>query len=164
MRYGWEERNTIVANLFNPAFCGEIIRVAALSFNKETSKKFPFALSFLVLPILLHKETRDRLPKSTKTYFFVWVEKNDDLFFDFSKRTKSMVKYTKEAISFLLLYKKIEFNEDGEIDTTNRKWKKIEKDEYEEYNDILKKAEMLGRWLGRTSDVKSLYSYFRITP
>jgi len=164
MKTEWSERNTIVANLFNPAFCGEILRAVAREYNKHTNTKFPFAFTFLVLPILLHKETRERMPKTVRTYFFVWVEENDDLFFDFAKRTKSMVKFTKEAISFLLLYKKIELTQLGEINTSQEKVKQISNDDYQEYNEILKKAEMLGKWLSHTSDVKSIYSFFRITP
>lgn len=164
MNIGWTERNTIVANLFNPAFCGEIIRATAKEYNKHTNTNFPYAFAFLVLPILLHKATRERMPRSVRTYYFVWVEQNDDLFFDFPKRTRSMVKYTKEALLFLLAYNKIELNEKAEILASDEKVKIINKDEYQEYNDILKKAEMLGKWLSSTSDVKSIYSFLRITP
>ncbi len=164
MKKNWIDRNTIVANLFNPAFCGEIIRVVAMEYNKHTNTKFPFAFSFIVLPILLHKETRDKLPRSVRTYFFVWVENNDYLFYDFSNRSKNMVKYTKEAISFLLAYKRISINEKGEIETDLNKVKKITGEEYDEYNDILKKAQLLGKLLSFTSDVKSIYSFLRITP
>ena len=164
MKSQWEERNPIVANLFNPAFCGEIIRIVINNYNKHTNRKFPFAFSYIILPILLHKETRDKMPRTIRTYFFVWVEENDSLFFDFSKRTKSMVKYTKEALLFLLAYKKIEITELGEIISTKERARQIKKDDYEEYNEIIKKAEMLGKWLATTSDVKSIYSFFRITP
>jgi hypothetical protein len=164
MNISWTERNTIVANLFNPAFCGEIIRVTANEYNKHTSTKFPYAFAFLVLPIVLHKATRDRMPRSVRTYFFVWVAQNDDLFFDFAKRTRSMVKYTKEALSFLLIHNKIQLNENAEIIATEERAKKINKEDYQEYNDILKRAEMLGKWLSSTSDVKSIYSFLRITP
>lgn len=164
MNISWTERNTIVANLFNPAFCGEIIRVTAKEYNKHTNTKFPYAFAFIVLPIVLHKPTRERMPRTVRTYFFVWVEKNDDLFFDFSKRTRSMVKYTKEALSFLLAHNKIEFNEDAEIIASDESVKKIKKEDYQEYNEILKKAEMFGKWLSSTSDVRSIYSFLRITP
>lgn len=164
MNISWTERNTLVANLFNPAFCGEIIRVCAKEYNKHTNSKFPYAYAFIILPIVLHKATRERMPRSVRTYFFVWVEKNDDLFFDFSKRTRSMVKYTKEALSFLLAHNKIEFNDNAEIIASDERVKKINKDDYQEYNEILKKAEMLGKWLSSTSDVKSIYSFLRITP
>jgi len=164
MNISWTERNTIVANLFNPAFCGEIIRATAKEFNKHTNTKFPYPFAFLVLPIVLHKATRERMPRSVRTYFFVWVEKNDDLFFDFSKRTRSMVKYTKEALSFLLVHNKIQLNENAEIIASDERVKKINEEDYQEYNDILKRAEMLGKWLSSTSDVKSIYSFLRITP
>jgi hypothetical protein len=164
MNISWTERNKIVANLFNPAFCGEIIRATAKEYNKHTSTKFPYAFAFLVLPIVLHKATRERMPRSVRTYFFVWVEQNDDLFFDFAKRTGSMVKYTKEALSFLLIHNKIQLTENAEIITTDERVKKINKVDYQEYNDILKRAEMLGKWLSSTSDVKSIYSFLRITP
>jgi len=104
------------------------------------------------------------MPRSTRTYFFVWVEENDSLFFDFAQRTKSMVKFTKEAISFLLVYKKIVIADTGRMTSTSEKIKQVSDEDYEEYNDILKKAEMLGKWLSQTSDVKSIYSFFRITP
>lgn len=164
MKANWIDRNTIVANLFNPAFCGEIIRVVAMEYNKYNKNKFPFAFSFIVLPILLHKETREKLPRTTRTYFFVWVENNDNLFFDFSKRAKNLVSITKEAISFSMAYKKINLNEKGEIETDMTRVKIYNGDEYNEYNDILKKAQLLGKWLSFTSDVKSIYSFLRITP
>jgi len=160
----WHERNTIVANLFNPAFCGEILRVAADSYNSNCSTKFPYAYSFIILPILLHKPTRDKMPRSTKTYFFVWVEQNDGLFFDFAKRTKSMVKYTKEALLFLLAYKRIELNGNGEIETFKVKSKIVKDENHEEFNEIIKRAEMLGKWLSINNDVKSIYSFLRIMP
>jgi len=75
-----------------------------------------------------------------------------------------MVKYTKEALSFLLIHNKIELNVNAEILATDERIKKINKEDYEEYNGILKRAEMLGKWLSTTSDVKSIYSFLRITP
>lgn len=164
MKQSWDERNTIIAHLFNPAFCGEVIRITALSYNKNTDKKFPFAFSYIVLPVLLHKDTREKMPRSVRSYFFAWVGENDALFFDFGKRTKSMVRYTKEALSFLLAYKKIEISAKGEIVSTLERPKQIINEDYSEYNEILKKAEMLGKWLATTSDVKSIFSFLRITP
>jgi hypothetical protein len=75
-----------------------------------------------------------------------------------------MVKYTKEALSFLLIHNKIQLSENAEIIATEERAKKINKEDYQEYNDILKRAEMLGKWLSSTSDVKSIYSFLRITP
>lgn len=164
MNTPWTERNSIVANLFNPAFCGEIIRVVAKEYNKNGTTPFPYAFTFLVLPILLHRETREKMPRTVRTYFFVWVEQNDHLFYDFAKRTRGMVKYTKEALTFLMHYQRISINEAGGILTDLVNSQKFAQENYEEYDEIIKKAEMLGKWLSSTSDVKSIYSFFRITP
>ena len=41
----WEDRSKIVANLLNPAFCGEILRRAIVSYNEnEENMLFPFSL------------------------------------------------------------------------------------------------------------------------
>lgn len=75
-----------------------------------------------------------------------------------------MVKYTKEAIMFLLMYKAIDLDDDGDIQVNGYKKKNYTGEEYEEYIEIMGKAKMLGKWLSHTSDVKSIYSFFRITP
>ena len=47
----WEDRSKIVANLLNPAFCGEILRRAIVSYNEnEENMLFPFSLLYLILP------------------------------------------------------------------------------------------------------------------
>ena len=49
----WEDRSKIVANLLNPAFCGEILRRAIVSYNEnEENMLFPFSLLYLILPII----------------------------------------------------------------------------------------------------------------
>jgi hypothetical protein len=75
-----------------------------------------------------------------------------------------MVKFTKEALTFLRAYQKISLTEKGEITTNPINSKVSTSPDYFEYNEIIKKAEMLGKWLSSTTDAKSIYSFFRITP
>lgn len=160
----WKDRNQIVANLFNPAFCGEILRRSVKAYNDNSSTSFPYAFSFLVLPILLHKSTRERMPRSTRSYLFAWVEENDDLFFDFSRRAKNMVPHTKEAIMFLMQNQLIELDDKGGLLNSNIRLKSMKGDDLLEYQEIMKKAEMLGKWLSQNPNINSVYSFFRITP
>jgi len=160
----WNQRNPIVANLLNPAFCGEVIRRSANSYNKATNSNFPFAFSFIILPILLHKETRDRMPKTTRSYLFAWVEDNEDLFYNFSLRAKQMVPFTKEAILFLIQNELVEIDNKGQLIVTPKRIKKFSGEDLDEVNTILKKSEMLGKWLSHNSSINSVFSFFRITP
>jgi hypothetical protein len=104
------------------------------------------------------------MPRSTRSYLFAWVEENDDLFFNFSNRAKEMVPYTKESIMFLLQNELIEIDNKGQIEVPDRKIKKLKGDDLEEYDMIINKTEMLGKWLSQNSNVNSVFSFFRITP
>ncbi len=69
----WTQRVVEEANLFNPAFCTTLLAKTADDFNKKTKRAFPFALSFLTLPIVLHAGTRRALPASTVTSLLPWI-------------------------------------------------------------------------------------------
>jgi hypothetical protein len=75
-----------------------------------------------------------------------------------------MVPFAKESIMFLLQNSLIEMNEKGQIVVLERRIKRFKGDDLDEVESILKKSEMLGKWLSSNSNVNSVYSFFRITP
>lgn len=161
----WEERTPILANLLNPAFCGEIIRRFIKSYNdKSENNQVSFLLCFVVLPIVLHKDTREQLPKTTNSHLLTWIDSKDALFIGFPNRVRDMKIYTKEAITFLLHHKAIVFNEQGTIETLPFRKKRFNGEDTEEAEEILKKVEFLGKWLTKVEDIKTLFSFLRITP
>ncbi|MCB0382450.1 MAG: hypothetical protein KDD05_03900 [Psychroserpens sp.] len=160
----WENRTAILANLLNPAFCGEIIRRFIKAYNDKSDKQASFILCFIVLPILLHKETREQLPKTTNTHLLTWIDSKDALFIDFPSRVKNMKTYTKEALMFLLYQEAIIFNVEARIETTAFRKKRHNGEGTEEVDEIFKKAEFLGKWLTKAEDIKTLFSFLRITP
>lgn len=80
----WESRPTEVANLLNPAFCGEILSNTISSYHSTTHKNFPFALSFLILPIVLHSPTRRTMPPRKGMH--VWLQENPEIKINFANR------------------------------------------------------------------------------
>ncbi|SFJ42626.1 three component ABC system middle component [Olleya namhaensis] len=160
----WEERTAILANLLNPAFCGEILRRFIKGYNDKSDNKASFILCFIVLPLVLHKETREELPKTTANHLLTWIDSKDALFINFPNRVKDMKPYTKEALMFLLNQEAIFFNEESKIETVSFRKKKFNGEGIEEVEEILKKAEFLGKWLTKSEDIKTLFSFLRITP
>tara|TARA_R110002012_G_scaffold60274_5_gene157581 strand:- start:3081 stop:3575 length:495 start_codon:yes stop_codon:yes gene_type:complete len=160
----WEDRTAIVANLLNPAFCGEILRRFIKAYNDKSDNQTSFILCFIVLPIVLHKETREQLPKTTNTHLLTWIDSKDALFIDFPNRVRDMKAYTKETLMFLLNQQAIIFNNESRIETTTFRKKKFIGEDTEEAEEILKKAEFLGKWLTKAEDIKTLFSFLRITP
>lgn len=162
----WEDRPVIVANLLNPAFCGSVLRIAIQAYQKETDKAFPFELIFLILPFILHKNTRDSLPTKSSKKFYEWIEDNSSIKIHITQRIKNLVPYSREAILFLLYHQVIEINELGQIcvtPTTSRK-KSIKVLNDDEWTSIQKKAEMFGKWLSKAGNSKTIFAIIGIKP
>jgi hypothetical protein len=54
----WSDRPTEEARNLNPAFCGELISRAVSEYFRIRRQPFALALSFVVLPLALHKPTK----------------------------------------------------------------------------------------------------------
>jgi Family of unknown function (DUF6521) len=74
----WEDRPQEVAHLLNPAFCGQVIYECALSYAAQSERGMPYALAFLVLPIVLHPGTQKTMNSRTR-HFLVWVNSNQHI-------------------------------------------------------------------------------------
>ena len=107
----WSMRTHEVAFLLNPAFCGRILYSTIKTYNEKTNRAFPFPLIYLVLPLVLHKETRMNI--NIRTQLLVWVQRYPQLLLDFPKRTRGLVPITNEAVEFLLQTGKVRFTENG---------------------------------------------------
>lgn len=161
----WENRSVITANLLNPAFCGEVIRRTIISYNDNNDDEiFPFSLLFLILPIVLHKKTREHMPIRSSTYFHSWVEENEFLFIDFAKRVKDLNPFTKETISFMLQHNVADITDDGKIIIRPYRKKSLRGEKFNEIIKIYKKAELLGKWLRKTGNEQTIYMFLKIRP
>ncbi|WP_287818152.1 three component ABC system middle component [Bacteroides sp.] len=161
----WENRSPIAANLLNPAFCGEIIRRTITAYNDNDEKLlFSYSLMPLVLPILLHKKTRDKMPMRSSTYFHHWVDENEPLFLNFADRVKELLPYSKEALMFLLSHRCASITDDGKIEIQNYRKRNLRGENTDEVQSIFKKAELLGKWLRLTGNEQTIYMFLKIRP
>jgi len=160
----WEERPITIANLLNPAFCGELIRRCAKSYSDEIQKPFPFVLTFILLPIVLHKVTREVLPRDTRKSLHAWLEENPSVKIGFASRCQHMIPFTKEAFSFLLKHKAIELDGNGNILINYFRKKNMDGIEGEEVNECFNKSEFIGRCLAKSGNTQTIYSFWGIKP
>lgn len=158
----WEKRPEITANLLNPAFCSEIIRVCVSAYKLEKNSNFPFALTFLVLPLILNNRIRERLPKTKKNTIHGWINKNEDLKIGLADNISSFIPFTKETIMFALSHNTIGIDEFGNIDIKPRSLKL--KPEDEEIKSCIKKAEIIGKIFSKSGNPLTIYSIFGIKP
>lgn len=100
MTRAWNRRVVEEANLFNPAFCASLLATTSKDYSKKAAAPLPFALAFIVLPIVLHEQTRSALPHSTITSLLPWLQDNRAILVGFSRRVQSLSPATQEALLF----------------------------------------------------------------
>lgn len=99
----WHKRPLEEASLFNPAFLGSLIYEFSKETYKHKSNGAPLTYVPISLAIALHSKTRSRLPYSTVTSLFEWIQENEDLLIGFSNRVNWLRPYWQEAIRFGLM-------------------------------------------------------------
>lgn len=160
----WENRPEEIANLFNPAFCSILLFDAIKGFQSEKKTGLPYPLIFLVLPLILHKSTREGIPKNIRAKMHVWVQKYPEFRINFSERTKNLVPYAKEALSFGIQQGTIEITENATLSARKNMSLKSPWNEEDEPAICRKKAKFLGRWLAKAGDVTTIFAMWGICP
>ena len=160
----WSSRSDIEAALFNPAFCGELILRAVSSYNRgEKHGKFPYALSYLILPFLLNAELYHALPSTKRTKLMTWLYEHRHLVPVIADKAKDLKEYTNEAIILYLNMDLLQMNDQIELEAGTSKMTRIRNFHREEVDKILKRAEFLGSWFSEAGDVVTIYSLIGIT-
>ncbi|QDK78350.1 hypothetical protein EXU85_06940 [Spirosoma sp. KCTC 42546] len=161
----WNDRPVTVAHLLNPAFCGEILRRCSESYKKNhiDKKSLPFALCFVVLPLVLHLSIRTALPKKSNRRLVDWVEDNKYLVLKLPGLIRMLIPYTKEAIMFLMIYDVVIINTVGEIEVI-KKSPKYKVPEAIETLECFSKAEIIGSWFAKSGSFQSIFIIFGIRP
>lgn len=111
----WSSRVTEEAYLFNPAFCATLLAKTAEDYTKKAGRPLPFALVFLVLPIVLHQSTRRALPSSTVTSLLPWVQDNREQLVEFAGRVSRLRAITREAVVFGVQHQTLALAETGDL-------------------------------------------------
>ncbi|AZC17942.1 three component ABC system middle component [Pseudomonas sp. CMR5c] len=159
----WDQRPFEVRNLFNPAFCGLVMFRALSGYEEEDSRGMPFSLSLLVLPLSLHKDSREVIASSPRSYLLKTAEKNQQIMVGFSNRATQMLPYTFEGLGLLMERGCITIVDDGRIQTVSKKVRKSV-DGTAETVGCQKVARIVGKEFARIADRATVYTTFGIRP
>ena len=164
----WQKRPPEIANLLNPAFCSIILHNSIKGYQSKQELGMPFPLIFVILPIILHPKTREILPSTTNKNFYSWLREYPQIYIGFSNRAKSLVRHTKESVAFGIKQQIFQVNNDGRIILVKKKklfrnpkqiWSE-ESDSYQCYS----KANFVGKWFTKISDVSNIFVALGIRP
>lgn len=161
----WSERPLEVRNLLNPAFCARVIYATIAEYEKKTKKAMPFVLVYLILPLVLHKKTREII--NSKTALTNWVQNNQTVLIGFGQRAKDLVAITNEALELLLQTSKIILDENAhiQINTSVKRIRKHSRDDDDnEIFQCIVKAEHVARWFANSGKVETIYVCLGVRP
>src|SRR5687768_8622007 len=159
----WSLRPPELAHLFNPAFAAVILREGASGYQQEDADGIPFGTCFLVLPLVLHKQTREALPRTIATHFHNWISEHRELRINFGLRTRAMVSATREGLLFAISRNLLSLTTDRLVPSQRKRpwsaWTAAS-----EEGMCLDKALFLGRWLARSPDTATVMAALGVRP
>jgi len=159
----WDQRPFELRNLFNPAFCGLVLFRAIHGYEEEDTRGMPFSQSLLVLPLCLHKDSREAIAPSTKSYLMRIMEKQPQIHVGFAERTTAMLPYAFEGLGLLMERGCISVADDGRLQTIPDKVRKSVTGT-DETKSCQRVARFVGKEFARISDSVTIYTTFGVRP
>lgn len=164
----WAERAVEEANLFNPAFCAALVCKAVGDYTKKAAgRPMPFALAFLVLPVVLHRGTRRSLPGSTVTFLLPWLQEHRERLVDFPARARRLKPFGQEAIMFGIARGALAVEDGGGLVVNARKIAVTEKTTELftfEAHECIDRAAFLGRWFAAAGTPATIFAAWGVAP
>src|SRR5262249_46540665 len=120
---------------------------------------------FLLLPIALHKRTRDLLPGNSSSAFVGWVADKKPMLAELPERVLRLMPVTKEAVLFSLQNQVLTFEAGGLQPGKKKIALRVRVEPSTNDSDEARKAAaLLGRWFAAQGSTSSIMHGFGVTP
>lgn len=147
--------------LLNPALIAVVLHEAARGYADESGANLPYALAFLVVPVVLVQFIRNELPGTVATSFSAWIDRNPRIRMRFADVAVSTTGLVREGMLFgsaggILVVDAASIRATG----LRARSGGIVRSNTTEFQVILKKSHFVGRWYakaGATSTVMALW-------
>ncbi|MGE4442398.1 MAG: three component ABC system middle component [Desulfomicrobium sp.] len=161
----WDKRPPEIAALLNPAFCGYLLSIGLIEYTNNIEEGAPYLFPFIQLPLVLHKPTRDILPRSSRTSFSAWITGTNTAAakVGFAERARRVSPYAKEALVFSLQHKRITVTDDGLLRVPSAPPKSY-RNATREINECVRAAILCGKWFSMIGDFKTAMALLGVKP
>ena len=159
----WNQRPREVRTLFNPAFCGLVLARGMEGFMEAANRPMPFSLTLLILPLCLHKRTRDQLKAANRSYLTSILQDHPEIRVDLAQRARGLMPYTMEAFGYLMACDVITIDDAGAIALKTEMVRKNLSGS-QDTKDCQTVARSLGKKLALLNDRVTIYTTLGIRP
>lgn len=132
-------------------------------FEEENPDGMPFSLTLLVLPICLHKDSREVIADSPRSYLLKTVEKNPQLLVGFANRTTYLLPLGFEALGFSMQLGCFGVTHEGRLKTVPGRVRKSITGTVESVS-CQRVARTIGKEFARIADRATIYATLGIRP
>lgn len=151
--------------LLNPAFVATLIGAAALGYEENVEGGLPVIYAFLVPPLVLHKETRDVIPKVITSKLPQWIHTNSANIAFLPNHIRELQPSIRHSIVVGVHFNILTINSMGKIEPhENHNFSSLpdEAKKSVEISDIVKRSNFLGRWLAVSGNQPTVLSILGI--
>jgi hypothetical protein len=159
----WSQRPREVRNLFNPAFCGLVLARGMEGFTETANRPMPFSLTLLILPLCLHKRTRDQIKEANRAYLTNILQDHPEIRVDLAQRARGLLPFTMEAFGYLMACGVITVDDAGAVVLKQDSVRKSIIGS-QDTKDCQTVARSLGRKLASLNDRVTIYTTLGIRP
>lgn len=162
----WDKRTSEERGILSPSFCSMLLWQAANGRQSDGYYPISFEESYLILPFVLHRKTREELPRSLRTSMPVWLDQYPLVRGGIASRAKLLMPFTRESLLFAGVYGFIKIDS-GKV-FADTKWSKavnaVIRNSSEEVRMCSKKAEFIGRWFANTGSAATVFAILGVRP
>jgi hypothetical protein len=161
----WSERPVEQARLLNPAFLAALIWSCAEGYRSIDQQGMPYPLSFVAMPVILHKSTREGLPRTVRTSLAAWLGENAQFHVRFTERTTSLIPLVKEGVLFGVNGRLLNLSSSRIIAVSRpSSMTSFLRDSSDEVRDCMTKAKFVGKWFASSGDYATIMSLWGVMP
>jgi hypothetical protein len=149
--------------MLNPALLAAVTAAAASQYQRADGEPMPWPLAYLVAPLVLHRGTREALPRTTRTHLGNWVSQNPVLHAGIPARAQSLAEPVREGLRFGLAHGLLRVDHQGRLTGFLVAPPKTSAAP-DEMAQIIARAGQVGKWFAKLDKPATAFAMLGVAP
>ena len=150
--------------MLNPALLAVLIGNAATQYHRHGGNPMPWPLSFVVAPFVLHRGTREALPRSLRTNLAAWIAEHPVEHAGFGRRAFSLKNPVQEGLRFGIRSGVLAVDDDGCLIGSLASGRGHTLAQGSEVREIVSKAGFVGKWMTKVDQPATAFVLLGVAP
>ena len=160
----WGERSRTQAVMLNPALLATLTANAALQYRATSERAMPWTYAFIVAPLVLHRSTRESLPRNIRANLNTWVAEHPVEHAGFARRAVSLKEPIQEGLRFGLRNGVLAVDQAGGLIASLASGRGHTLARDTDAHQIFTRAGFVGRWLSKIEQPATVFVVLGVAP